>query len=268
MTSVRLEARGMTVSYGGLVANGAVDLRVHCGQFVGLIGPNGAGKSTFIDAVSGFVAPDEGSILLDGADITAMSAHSRARHGMSRTFQAVELFDDLPVIENLLVAAERPRWWSLLADLVRPGKAAAGIEAAERALRRVGIESARDLAPHELSHGQRKLVGVARALAASPKILLLDEPAAGLDTTEVGEFAARLRGLIDDDLSILLVDHNMGLVLNTCDYVYVLDFGCVIAHGPPEEIRGNPDVIAAYLGTAAGAAGLDDDAAGRQVEGR
>ena len=157
--------------------------------------------------------------------------------------------------DNLLVAAETPRWYSFLLDLVRPGRSGQDWEEqVDRALGALELEPYADRLPSDLSHGQRKLVGVARALAAAPKLLLLDEPAAGLDTAESQKLGAHLREFLTDGTSIFLIDHDMGLVLNVCDYIYVLDFGRIIAEGTPAEIRKDPAVIAAYLGETAGEA--------------
>lgn len=245
-----LEARSVTVSYGGLHANDSIDLDCHAGQVVGLIGPNGAGKTTFIDALTGFTSLSQGRVMFDGVDLATKSPHQRTRMGLTRTFQSLELFEDLTVRENLMVAAERPRWYSLLADAVVPRRHEhRHHEAVERAVHAMQLESIAEAMPNDLSHGQRKLVSVARALAARPRLVLLDEPAAGLDTTESQLLGVRLRSCVSDEMGMFLIDHDMGLVLSVCDYLYVLDFGRIIAHGTPAEVRSNPDVIAAYLGT-------------------
>ncbi len=246
------EARGLSVRYGGVSANEDVDLEVPEGALVGLIGPNGAGKTTFLDAVTGFTPPSAGTIRFGGEVLDDVPAHRRAARGLVRTFQSLELFEDVSVRDNLLAAADRPGWRDLVRDLVRPERPTPGAEAADRALRLVGLEAMAERQPTELSHGQRTLVGVARALAMQPRLLLLDEPAGGLDTAESEELGHRLRGLVDDDgISVLLVDHDMGLVFGVCDVIHVLDFGRVIASGTPEEIRRDPQVLSAYLGSAA-----------------
>jgi branched-chain amino acid transport system ATP-binding protein len=255
--SALLEARGVTVSYGGVHANKDVDLVVPKGAFVGLIGANGAGKTTFVDAITGFTQIASGAILFDGEDISKRSPDQRARAGLVRTFQSLELFDDLTVWDNLLVACETSNWWSLPADLVRRRSSAVD-ERIHWALATVGLEDVGPRRPEDLSHGQRKLVGVARALASRPKLLLLDEPAAGLDATESAELHDVLRGLLDQDISIFLIDHDMGLVLSVCDDIYVLDFGQIVAHGDPAHIRRDPAVIAAYLGDSAGSAPAEE----------
>jgi branched-chain amino acid transport system ATP-binding protein len=248
-----LETSGLTVTFGGLNANDRIDLRVERGTLVGLIGPNGAGKTTFVDAITGFVSPSAGTVRFGGEDITRLAAHERARRGLARTWQSLELFEDLSVRDNLLIAAERPKWWSFLADMVRLGGRSLD-ERVDWALEQVGLTEFRDDYPSELPHGRRKLIGVARALAASPQLVLLDEPAAGLDTHESQVLGTHLRHLLTSGITVFLIDHDMALVLNVCDYLYVLDFGRVVAEGTPAEVRANPAVIAAYLGERAGEA--------------
>jgi len=247
MTPV-LKATGISVRFGGVHAVDDVDLEVGEGQLVGLIGPNGAGKTTFIDAISGFVRSD-GTVELDGADLTRLPPHARARRGLARTWQSIELFDDLSIGENLLVASHRPPTWKTVLETVSvPGDASAEVAPA---LRLLGLGEVADRMPTELSQGQRKLAGIARALVAKPRVVCLDEPAAGLDTVESEALGARLRALADDGQAMLLVDHDMGLVLGICDEVVVLEFGHVIARGAPDVVRNDPQVIGAYLGSAA-----------------
>ncbi len=243
-----LEATGISVSFGGVHAVVDVDLEVGEGRLVGLIGPNGAGKTTFIDAIHGFVR-SEGRVRLDGEDITGLPPHARARRGLARTWQSIELFDDLSVGENLLVASHRPSVWRTIGETVSVPGAGSAETAPVLELLRLG--GAADAMPSELSQGQRKLVGVARALAGKPRVLCLDEPAAGLDTQESEELGRLLRRLADDGQAMLLVDHDMGLVLGICDEVVVLEFGKVIARGPADHVRNDPRVVAAYLGSAA-----------------
>jgi branched-chain amino acid transport system ATP-binding protein len=250
-----LETRGLTVSYGGLNANDEVTINVEEGKLVGLIGPNGAGKTTFIDAITGFTPLTSGTVQFAGEDISGMPPEQRAHRGLSRTFQSLELFEDLTVRDNLLVAAERPRWYSFLADMVMPGRSERSYdEQVDWAFSVLDIEALADRLPTDLSHGQRKLVGVARALAAQPRLVLLDEPAAGLDTAESQQLGRRMRDFLGHGMSVFLIDHDMGLVLNVCDYIYVLDFGRIIAEGTAADVRADPAVITAYLGEHAGEA--------------
>jgi branched-chain amino acid transport system ATP-binding protein len=243
-----LRSTGVSVSFGGVQALQDVGLEVGEGQLVGLIGPNGAGKTTFIDAISGFVRC-RGRVELDDRDLTALPPHSRARRGLARTWQSIELFEDLTVRENLAVAANRPSPWRTLRELV--SRREVETPAMGSALSLLGLEPFVDVMATELSQGQRKLVGVARALAAEPRLLCLDEPAAGLGSEESEQLGRHLRAVVDAGTSMLLVDHDMGLVLSVCDRVVVLEFGKVIAEGPPEDVRRDSRVIGAYLGSAA-----------------
>ena len=238
------------MSFGGVHAVVDVELEVGAGHLVGLIGPNGAGKTTFIDAISGFVR-SRGRVELDGDDLTALPPHARARRGLARTWQSIELFDDLTVGENLLVAAHRPSVQRTLREAMSPPRRDSS--EIDPVLELLGLQAIVDELPSELSQGQRKLVGIGRALAARPRVVCLDEPAAGLDTHESEELGRRLRGLVDAGQAMLLVDHDMGLVLGICDEVVVLEFGKVIARGAADAVRRDPRVITAYLGSAAAA---------------
>ena len=243
-----LRATGISVQYGGVQALSDVDLEVSGGQLVGLIGPNGAGKTTFIDAVTGFTSM-RGHVELDGRDISSLPPDRCARAGLARTWQSAELFDELTVAENLAVTSGRPPLRQVLRELVL-GKTGES-EAVRDALGLLELEELADAKPDELTQGQRKLVGVARALAAKPHVICLDEPAAGLDTAESQALGNHLRQVVGSGTALLLVDHDMGLVLSVCDHVVVLDFGRVIARGTPQEVRRHSAVIGAYLGSAA-----------------
>jgi branched-chain amino acid transport system ATP-binding protein len=248
-----LEVEGLRVQYGGVVAVDDVAFEVAPGTIVGLIGPNGAGKTTLVDALTGYTRPTRGKVRFDGGDITGHRAHRLARAGLARTFQSVELFDDLTVEENLMVASELPGALTALAQVILPGRAPRQ-EAVDWALGVTDLVEVARRYPSELSHGRRKLVGVARALATRPSLVLLDEPAAGLDTDETAVLGAQLRRLPEHGVTILLIDHDMGLVLDVCDTVMVLDFGKLIARGTPAQIRANEKVVEAYLGSGGEAA--------------
>ena len=243
------EVSNLTGHHGGLLALHDVSIEVPSGEIAGLIGPNGAGKTTFIDTLSGFTPATSGRIQLDGEAIDQLAPHDRARRGLVRTFQSLELFDDLTVRENLLVAAEPPSRGSFLADLFRsrPGDTSR----VDQVLAELELDHVGGRRPDELSNGQRHLVALARALVAEPRLVLLDEPAAGLDTHETAELADVLRTLPGRGVTVLLVDHDMSVVLGVCDTVHVLDFGGLIASGSPSRIRSDPMVISAYLGTQA-----------------
>ena len=244
-TRYALVTEGLSVHYGGVRALDQVDLRVSEGQLVGLIGANGAGKTTFIDAITGFTG-SQGRITLAGSEIGGLAPHQRAFRGLARTWQSTELFEDLTVRENLSVACGLPTRRRLLSGLLR-GRPVVDPRVDE-ALTLLDLESLCDVEPNNLSLGQRKLVGVARALVAHPRLLCLDEPAAGLDARESQVLGGQLRQVVEGGITTLLIDHDMNLVLSVCDYIYVLDFGRVIAHGIPQEVRADPVVIRSHLG--------------------
>jgi ABC-type branched-subunit amino acid transport system ATPase component len=225
---------GLTVRYGGVVAVDDVSFSVSQGKITGLIGPNGAGKTTTMDALSGFAAC-QGQVTLSGQALGGLAPHRRAALGLGRTFQGMGLYEDLSVEENVIVGQH-------LAHDRGPGQIG-------RILASLGLAETRSSPVGELSQGQRQLVSVARALAGQPQLLLLDEPAAGLDSAESLWLAERLRRVADTGVTILLIDHDMSLVLGLCEEIHVLDFGSLIASGLPGEIRGNPRVASAYLGS-------------------
>jgi branched-chain amino acid transport system ATP-binding protein len=235
-----LVAEHLSVAYGGLRAVDNVSIEIAAGKVTGLLGPNGAGKTTIIDALSGFVGLASGTIALRGERIDRLPAHRRAALGVARTFQGLQLFEDLSVSENLLIAAEQ-----------NASRHAAGA-AVEAALATADATQLADRLPVELSHGERSQVALARALASDPCIVLLDEPAAGLDSLEMERLRRCLQALRDAALTVLLIDHDASFVLGVSDHVYVLDHGLVIASGPPEEVRRNDAVIEAYLGESRG----------------
>jgi ABC-type branched-subunit amino acid transport system ATPase component len=237
--------RGLTVRYGGVVAVQDVDLVVPPSTLVGLIGPNGAGKTTLIDAVTGFVRYS-GEIEMDGRPLESLKTHERSRAGLARSFQSVELWDDLSVFDNLRAAAAVG---GLLGSMLPWSRVhAEKVELSERVLHAFELDHVRSVRVSELSHGWRKHVSLARAFVAGPRVALLDEPLAGVDRVKSQWIGDRLRRLADDGAALLLIDHDVASILRICDVVYVLDFGKVIAVGPPDEIRVNPRVVQAYLG--------------------
>jgi sulfate-transporting ATPase len=249
-----LELESLGVRYGGVVALDDVSLVVHPGEIVGLIGPNGAGKTTLIDAVTGF-ARATGWTRLNERSLSRQSARARTRAGLGRSFQSLELFETMTVRENLQTASDRRDRWSYFSDLVWPARPRLGPHA-RAAVREFGLEEDLDRRPDELPFGRRRLVAIARAVAAGPSVLLLDEPAAGLDdgeTAELGRLVGRLAR--EWGMGVLVVEHDVGLVLGTCDRVCVLDSGHHLATGTPDEIRRDPAVVAAYLGEPVAAPG-------------
>jgi ABC-type branched-subunit amino acid transport system ATPase component len=230
-----LEARGVRVCFGAVEAVRGVDVTVPPGRIVGLIGPNGAGKTTLVDALMGFVPLAAGEVTLDGRSISSLAPHERAAAGVTRTFQTVELFDDLTVAENLQVAGEAGRRRTVGA----PAQPAVRLDVRPEQL------------PAQLGPSGRKTVALARALACRPRVLLLDEPAAGLDRAERGDLVEALRGVAATGTGVLLVDHDLQLVLDVCDEVVVLDLGEVVFAGSPTQLRGDERVATAYLGAVA-----------------
>ncbi|KAJ1683842.1 hypothetical protein LUZ63_020987 [Rhynchospora breviuscula] len=243
----------VTVRFGGITALEGVSLEVPAGSVVGVIGPNGAGKTTLFNVACGFVRPESGAVVRDGAAITGLRPHHLPRHRMARTLQGLGLFERVPVLENVMVGADhgaRAGFWSSL--LALPRSAASERDLRERALAtlvELGIEEYADRLPGSLPYAVRKRVALARALVGEPDLLLLDEPASGLSDEEMDSLGSEILAL-KQRASVMLVEHHMDLVMRVCDTIVVLDFGRVIARGTPEEVREDPAVLAAYLGDA------------------
>ena len=251
-----LRLDGVVVRFGGLLAVDGVSLDVAVGQAVGLIGPNGAGKTTTFNACSGLVRPASGRITLFGHDITRASPGARARLGLGRTFQMMELYDRLTVRQNVAMGLEAKlagsRWMGPVAGTRAEQRAVD--EATDHAMARCGIVHLADRRAGVLPIGQRRLVELARALAGDFRLLLLDEPSSGLDQQETMRFGEVVRSIVaEDGRGVLLVEHDMSLVRMVCDYAYVLDFGRMIEQGPTVDVLASPQVRAAYLGQEGGA---------------
>ncbi|MGC0417484.1 ABC transporter ATP-binding protein [Embleya sp. AB8] len=242
-----LEVEGVTVRFGGHVALNNVNIWAHEGKVTGLIGPNGAGKTTIFNVITGLQPPSSGRVRMDGRDVSRLAPYRRARLGMARTFQRLELFGSLTVRENIQIAAAQYR-------RLHRGTKETPQDTAARLLHRLALTEIAHVRADQLPTGQGRVVELARSLASRPKILLLDEPASGQDDEETRGFGQLLREIADDGVAVLLVEHDMDLVMNTCDELHVLDFGKKIANGTCDEIRRNAAVQAAYLGTADAAA--------------
>lgn len=239
-----LEVRGVSVQFGGHRAVSDVDLDVDTGVVTGLIGPNGAGKTTTFNVITGLQDPVAGVVRMDGVDITSRKAHQRARLGIARTFQRLEVFGSLTARDNILTAAEIRRSWSR-------DRSSDPEEETERLLDRIGIRAVAGERVDAMPTGLARLVELGRALATRPRVLLLDEPASGLDENESQSFARLLLELADEGMAVLMVEHDVHLVMQICRLVHVLDFGAILAVGSPAEIQQNKAVLDAYLGASA-----------------
>ena len=247
-----IELRNVSVQFGGLAAVSELDFAVPRGAIKAVIGPNGAGKTTLFNVISGVQAPTTGSVVLDGEDVTGRPAHERVRRGLARTFQNLQVFSGMSVLENVVVGMHTRLKSGVFNALLRlPSgrrEEAAARERARALLGRVGLAAKADAPVSALSFGDLKIVEIARALATEPKVLLLDEPTAGLPAAESGRVAEVIRTINAEGVTILLVEHNMRVVMSVSHDILVLNFGRRIAEGSPAEVRAHPDVIQAYLG--------------------
>lgn len=250
VTPPRLRLDRVTKTFGGVHALTDLSLEVEEGQIVGLIGPNGAGKTTTFNVITGAYLASSGAVLLDGHAVTSEPPHKIARAGIMRTFQNIRLFSDMTVWEHLLVA--QPHTGSAMRRLL-PTRFAnpKALERAEEMLEFFGLGDVRERPARSLPYGMQRKVEMARAVAARPRLLLLDEPVAGMNHDEAETIRTLMLRLRQDGLSILLIEHDMAFVMNLCDHLYVLDFGVLIAEGAPDQVRINPAVLDAYLGQAA-----------------
>ena len=244
-----LETRGLTKRFDGLAAVNGVDLAVEEGEIVGLIGPNGAGKTTCFNLLSGFLPPTAGTIRFAGEDITGLRSHRIVRRGLVRTFQLTTLFGELTVLENVLLGLHLHGQRGLARALwSRRPFPPAEVEASRAVLDFVGLSAQVDQPARNLPHGHQRVLGIAMALAARPRLLLLDEPVTGMNLDESGRVMSLVKTIRDRGTTILLVEHNMKAVMNTCERIVVLNFGQKLTEGTPAEVSTNPDVVQAYLG--------------------
>ena len=247
-----LAAEGVTKRFGGLAALDRVGLSIAYGEVRGLIGPNGAGKTTLVNVLSGVLAPTAGSIRFAGQDIGGQPAHRVARRGIRRTFQTLRLFPEMSVLGNVAVGYHTHTHAEVLAGLFLTRRArheeAETVDRARQALAFVGLEVDPALPAGALAYGQQRLLELARALVASPRLLLLDEPAAGMNPAECGHLLGLIRRLRDQGITLLIIEHRMDLIMEACDRITVLNYGRNLAEGSPAEIQANPAVVEAYLG--------------------
>lgn len=248
-----LDLRGVTKRFGGLTAVNALDLEIREGEILGLIGPNGAGKSTVFNVVSGVYRPTSGKVSFKGEDITVWSAHAIARKGVVRTFQATTLFHDYSLLDNVRVARHLRLRWGVWATLWNSrsyrDEEEANTQKALELLEVVGLAHLRGELAKNLPHGYQRALGVAIAMAAEPALLMLDEPLTGMNRDEASALVRIIRTIRDQGITILLVEHDMRAVMGLCDRIVVLNYGNKIAEGSPDEVRVNPAVVEAYLGT-------------------
>lgn len=258
MCKAILETENLTKDFGGLRALDHVTIAVYEGELLGLIGPNGAGKTTFLNSIVGICRPTSGRVILEGQDVTGLKPHQLTEKGLAKTFQLVTLFDESTVLENILIACNmksRPGFWGSVFDTSsNKKKSSQMLDEALGILELIGIGDLKGEIAGTLSHGHRKLLQLAMALTLSPKVLLLDEPAAGMNVDEITSMMNLVKEKQRNGVGVILIEHNMRVIRNYCDKVVVLDYGQKIAEGTPEEVSINKDVIKAYLGEVKGAA--------------
>ena len=249
--SAMLEVRGIARAFGGVKALNGVDLTVERGSITGLIGPNGSGKTTLFNVITGYVTPDSGTVRFEGVDITRSKPNQVFALGIGRTFQLTRIFSRLSVLENMLVATQRKESW--LRGLTRGMSWSDELESAMEWLKFVGLDGKSHLEAGALSYGQRKLLELAYVLVANPDVIMLDEPAGGVNLTLINEIGEKIQALNEQGKTFLVVEHNMEFVMKICHTVTVMHQGTDLTSGPPAQVRSNPAVLDAYLG------GGDDD---------
>jgi branched-chain amino acid transport system ATP-binding protein len=247
-----LEIKGLTKYFSGLAAVSNVDIVVNAGDILGLIGPNGAGKTTVFNLVTGFLHPTKGKLIFEGENITKKSPHYISSLGIIRTFQANNIFPDFTVLQNLIFARHLEPRINLFEAIFRTAsisrKEKAILSRCKEILESTGLSSMADTQAKNLAHGHKRMLGIAIALAAEPKLLLLDEPLTGMNAMEVDETLSIIRGLWERGITIVMIEHNMRAAMSLCQKIVVLNFGKKIAEGTPDEIKANDEVIEAYLG--------------------